>query len=109
MEATTATTEFEISLAQIREEYCQQIDGLMDQLTAHIILPEQKANIIADAALFTVFSMTVKIAETMGARPDDRKAIMDAYWPLEKALKADLPRMINEFVDAAKEARASMQ
>lgn len=87
--------------AVLREGYSTAINDIMDGCMANVLLPDDQAALALDAAQFMVFAMAIK---TVGNRRQEptRKNIMAAYWPIEKAIKGEVPRMLNEFVDELK-------
>ncbi|AYJ85752.1 hypothetical protein D3Y57_06935 [Sphingomonas paeninsulae] len=98
---------FDDRLAELRAHYSGAICDVMDSCIEDILLPADRMTLLADAAMFMVFIISTKIAAEQGAGADDRRALMAAYWPLEKAIKSDVPKLLMEFVDAVKaEARA---
>lgn len=87
---------FEEARARVRAAYMQGISDILDASLAEFIMPTDRETIAQDAAQFTVFLMALKIVEARG-QPLNRKNLLAAYWPIEKAIKRDLPGMLLDF------------
>ncbi|MBA2684745.1 MAG: hypothetical protein H0U66_09665 [Gemmatimonadaceae bacterium] len=101
-EPIAALVPFEEQLAEKREFYSTAISDTLDFVLEDVILAGDRTMLLQDAAMFMVFLLATKIAAAAGAEATDRKAVLAAYWPLEKAIKAEIPGMLMQFVDAAK-------
>lgn len=93
-------------LVDAREVYARGFSDIMDHMLEQFILPEQKAALCRDAAQFVLFLMTVKCAEALGAEPNLR-GIIKHWWPIEKAIKSEMPGMIAEYANAFKQGETA--
>lgn len=94
------TTTLEEHRDRLRGAYSKAISNIVDRCTAELVLPDDQAAICLDVAQFTTFLMAVKIAELRGLTPT-REHLMKWYWPMQKALKDEVPGMLRQFADAA--------
>lgn len=85
---------------RLRSVYLPAISDIVDRCLAEVLLPNDQASICLDVAQFTTFLMAVKIAEVRGQKPE-REHLMAAYWPMQKALKDEVPGMLRTFADEA--------
>lgn len=84
--------------ARLREVYSQVIDDVVDRVLQEVLLPNDKASICLDVAQFTTFLMAAKIVEVRG-QPPLRENFMAAYWPMQKALKDEVPGMLRALAE----------
>lgn len=94
-------------LDRLRGFYAQAISDVTDRVLAEILLPDTQAAVCLDIAQFTTFLMAVKIAEVRGLPPTTEN-LMRWYWPMQKALKDEVPGMIRSHAAVAA-AAASQQ
>lgn len=83
---------------RLRDVYSQAISDIVDACLGQLILPDDQAAICLDVAQFTTFIMAVKIAELRGL-PPTRENLMKWYWPMQKALKDEVPEMLRQMAD----------
>lgn len=83
-------------LAEAREFYATFIADAMDRILEQFIFPADRQALCLDAAQYCVFLLTLKSLESTGQEQTLKNA-MRAYWPIEKAIKAQLPGMFMEF------------
>lgn len=81
--------------ARIREVYMAGINDVMDRCLDEFIMPDDKATICSDAAQFLVMLMATKAVESQGL-PPTRANLLAAYWPIEKAIKKEVPASLLE-------------
>ena len=85
---------------RLRSVYLPAISDIVDRVLAEVLLPNDQASICLDVAQFTTFLMAIKITEVRG-QPGEREPLMAAYWPMQKALKDEVPGMLRTFADEA--------
>ena len=93
-------------LVDARDVYARGFGDIMDHMLEQFILPEQKAALCRDAAQFVLFLMCIKTAEAMGAEPNLR-GIIKHWWPIEKAMKSEMPGMIAEYANAIRQGETA--
>lgn len=81
---------------RLRAVYSQAFSDIMDHILEDVILPDVKASILLDAAQFMTFLMAVKLTEVRGQAPT-RENLLAAYWPMQKALKDEVPDQLRAF------------
>jgi hypothetical protein len=87
-------------LDRLRGFYSQAINDITDRVLAEVLLPDDQAAICLDIAQFTTFLMAVKIAEVRGL-PPTKENLLHWYWPMQKALKDEVPGMLRAHAAAA--------
>lgn len=86
---------------EVLRGFCSDgINGVVTRALGEILLPDDQAKLCLDVAQFTTFLMAVKIVECR-RQPLTRENVMAAYWPMQKALKDEVPGMLRKFVDQA--------
>lgn len=90
----------EDTLARLREVYGTAFDDIMTRMLEEVLDPSVKVQVLADAMAFTCFLCAIKAVQAR-ALPPTRENLMGAYWPMQKALKDDVPGMLRQFADAA--------
>jgi hypothetical protein len=80
-------------MADLRGVYMQAISDIVDRVLAEVLLADDQAAVCLDVAQFTTYLMAVKIAEVR-ALPPTTENLMRWYWPMQKALKDEVPGMI---------------
>lgn len=89
-------------LERLREVYSRAISDIVDRCLEEVLLPNDQASVCTDVAQFTTFLMAIKIAQIRQQAPL-KENLMAAYWPMQKALKDEVPQMIREFAAVAAE------
>lgn len=87
-------------LEGLRSFAMEGVNAVVDKALEQIILPDQMAAFLLDVAQFTTFLMAVKIAEARGLDPTTEN-LMRWYWPMQKALKDEVPGMLRAHAAAA--------
>lgn len=88
----------EDTLARLREVYGTTFNEIMSRLLEEVLDPSVQVQVLADAMAFTCFLCAIKAVEVR-ALPMTRENLMGAYWPMQKALKDDVPAMLRAFAD----------
>ncbi|HEV2079421.1 MAG TPA: hypothetical protein VGR19_05940 [Allosphingosinicella sp.] len=86
-------------LEQVREVYTQGISDILDRCMDEFVLPQDQEALLDDAAQFAVYLLAIKKVEVR-RQAADKKSLLAAYWPLEKAIKKEVPGMLLEFAKA---------
>lgn len=87
------------TMQSLRAFYAEAISEVVDRVLNQLILPDHQAAVCADVAQFTTFLMAVKIADVRQL-PPTAENLMRWYWPLQKALKDEVPGMIRQHAAA---------
>jgi hypothetical protein len=96
-------------LFRLRSAYSSAFNDVMDACLGELLLADDKAAVCLDAAQFFSYLMAVKIVEVRG-QETTRENLMAAYWPMQKALKDDVPNMLRALADrAAAAARGELE
>jgi len=93
------TPTFDERIEAVREVYMQGISDILDRCIDEFVLPQDQEALLGDAAQFVVYLLAVKKVEVRRQVPD-KKVLLAAYWPLEKAIKKEVPGMLLEFARA---------
>ena len=80
-------------LDRLRAFYAQAFNDVTDRVLGEVLLPDDQAAVCLDIAQFVTFLMAVKIAEVR-ALPPTVQNLMRWYWPMQKALKDEVPGML---------------
>ncbi len=96
---------FEKTLQELRSVYTTEIAQVMEQCCKELALPGDQVALCEDAAQFTVFMMVLNIVRLRGQDPT-KKTLLAAYWPLEKAIKKEIPSMILDYARAIEAGEA---
>lgn len=95
MTELNGATLFEEQRQRVRQVYMQGISDVMDRCLGEFILPDDQEALLKDAASFLVFLMVTKILDVRRQQPT-RQNLLGIYWPLEKAIKDELPKTLRE-------------
>lgn len=95
-------------LERLRGFAMEGVNAVVDKALEGILLPDQMAAFCLDVAQFTTFLMAVKIAEVRGLPPTTEN-LMKWYWPMQKALKDEVPGMIRAHAAAAAAAQGTVR
>lgn len=95
-------------LAGLREAISVGVDGLMDKALEQLILPDDQAKLCLDTAQFVTFLMAIKICQ-IRKLPISVENLMKWYWPMQKALKDEVPGMIRGYAAAYAEREQAQQ
>lgn len=94
---------FDEQRARVRDAYMNGISDIMDRCIGEFILPGDQETILKDAAKFLVFVIVTKINDVR-RHPPTRENLLAAYWPLEKAIKDELPATLRELAETIERA-----
>ncbi|TKD50547.1 hypothetical protein [Sphingomonas baiyangensis] len=97
-----AMTPFDQLRATVREGYTTSLDALLDTVVSQFLMANDQRIALLDAVQFTVFVAAIKSAELAGIDAADRGAMARHLADMQRAIERDVPRMVNEFVDAVK-------
>jgi hypothetical protein len=95
-----AVEPIEERLLRLRAVYSQGISDILDRCLEELILPADQEAMLQDAAEFVVFVLAIKVAEAR-AQGLGKAKILAAYWPIEKAIKKEVPAKLLEFAKLA--------
>lgn len=95
---------FEEQRQRVRQVYMQGISDIMDRCLGEFILPDDQASILSDAAQFLVMLMASKTVDVRQQEPT-RLNLLAAYWPIEKAIKKEVPAALIELARSMENAR----
>lgn len=98
---------FEERLQASREAILNATNNALDEQLAKFILPSDRIAFLADFAKFAGFMAAIKAAECMtpAGTPLEKRAALKQWFPIEKAIKAEVPGMLLEFGAEAEAAR----
>lgn len=82
-----------------RAVYTNAFNDIMERVLEEFILPADRVSILYDAAQFFTFMCAAKIVGAQYQAPT-RANLMAAYWPMQKALKDEVPGMLRSLADA---------
>lgn len=93
-------------LDMARAHYGPAVSDLMDAVLTGILLPDDQAKVLLDVAQLTAFLMCIKAVKLRGQQPT-RENLMAVWWPLQKALKDEVPGKLREFAADHEDWRAA--
>lgn len=95
-------------LAGLREFMVEGIGAMFSRAIENVILPDDQAKLALDVAQVTTFLMAIKLCE-IRQLPITVENLMRWYWPMQKALKDEVPGQLRAYAKAYAEAQASGQ
>ena len=90
-------------LLDARAIYGNAFSDIMDRVLEEFLLVDDKTALLLDAMQFATFMLCIKTVEAK-MQPVTKENLMAVYWPMQKALKDDVPGMLRQFAAAVLEA-----
>jgi hypothetical protein len=89
-------------LERLRAFVMDGVNQIVDRALGEILPPDTQAAFCLDVAQFTTFLMAVKIADVRRLEPTAEN-FLRWYWPMQKALKDEVPGMLRQHAKAVAE------
>jgi hypothetical protein len=93
--------------AYARGAYTNALNEMIDRVTQEFLLPADQVSVLYDIAQFATFLCAAKIVTARMQEPTPSN-LMAAYWPMQKALKDEVPFMLRSLATELSGERANI-